>query len=253
MSRFIATVLALFLGFGPTIKSQVNDVKNQVVETQSMVTLELTKLEVNEARLDLHFRIENYSDQYVWVLDNLFGNDPPLEVFLSKNGRTLLLRRRLAVPTGGSFAQPMKGRYMLFRPGETRAERVSIALPVVPRFKFARDDVMRTYTGEVRHIRLEIGYYDQDLPALVDSVLREAEKFEGTFEAAHSVKLEYFRGLAVRGLARFHSLDPDPYTEGFFIVAYTRGIFTGEKVLSLEVDGVSIPYDGFVEAQLEVP
>ena len=56
MSRFMVTVLVLFLGFGLTIKLQANDPNDQVVETQSMVTLALTKFKVNEASLAVYSR-----------------------------------------------------------------------------------------------------------------------------------------------------------------------------------------------------
>ena len=252
MSRFMVTVLALFLGFGLTIKLQANDPNDQVVETQSMVTLALTKFEVNEASLDVHLRFENHSDHDVWVLHSLItGHHLPLEVFLSKNGQTLLIRRRLDVPSKWNFESPKRGRYDLLRSGESWTDRQSIPLPVVPIFEFAQSDASKIFTGNVRNVRLEMGYYDQDLPALMRDVLSEAEKFEGTFMAPDSVKLEYFRGLKARdrGLGRYTVLNPDPYDTGSVVVPYTYQNFTGEKVLSICVNGVSIPYDGFVEEQ----
>ena len=61
----------------------------------------------------------------------------------------------------------------------------------------------------------------------------------------------YFRGIAARrALTAYGLLNKDPYGEGRIYIDYSYQALTGEKVLRVEINGVSIPYDGRVERQV---
>ena len=229
-------------------------------EGENGVKIALTKLDVNELGLELHFKIKNHSEHNVWVLQDFVHselNDTPqlevfkFEVFMSKDAQTLVLRRRLDEPLLGTFYRGRRpgGTYVLVQSGEDMSGSVSLDLPAESRRQFV--SLGAPFLGRATRLALEIGYYDEDLPGLIRGILRGAEGYVGPFRERSEIKREYFRGLKVRdrlgGLSVFDRLNPAPYDDGLVYVRYSHQALTGEKVLRIDIDGVSIPYDGFLE------
>ena len=243
MDKLRGKVIALLVSLIATVGLQGQEENDQLAKAEGTVTIELTRMLVTDVALELDFTIRNDSERDAWVLTDM--GRPQLEVFLSTDANTLLVRRRFDVPSRASFALPQTGKYLLFHPGETRAESLAIDLPVKPLFKFAARDPRRPFSGYVRQLRLEVGYYDQELPKLIHDIERESGKFVGTFSADSSIKHQYFRGLDARIAGR--SLNANPYVDGYAIIEYSWQAFTREKALAVDVTGISIPYNGPIE------
>jgi len=211
------------------------------------VTIELTKLEVSDSFLGLSYKISNGSDREAWVCNDV--GHIPFEVFLTYDKQTLLIRKRLDVPSRTRWRGPSPvGTYVRIAPGASLTESVQIALPVSPNTEYAFE-----YTTEfaqpVRHLALEIGYYDEDLPALIHSIIGVAEKSGLTSrDVPANILNTYFRGLVVRGgLAGFDLVNKDPYDRGLVYVNYSYQALTGEKILRVDVNDVAVPYAGGTE------
>jgi hypothetical protein len=213
------------------------------------VMIELTKLDVTDSSLGLTCTIRNSSDHDVWVCSKVSSISS--EVYLTDDQRTLLIRRRLDVPSTNVWHRPpAAGTYIRIGPGAAYPESLLLDLPVTRQSIYASPvavEVPRT----ARCLALEIGYYDEDLPALVHSVLDTAGKFStDTWSLDPNIERTYFRGLAVRrALAGYDTKNKDPYGEGRVYIDYSYQALVGEKVLRMEVDGVAIPYAGTSRGQ----
>jgi hypothetical protein len=204
------------------------------------VTIELMKLEVTDSSLGLTYAIRNGSDHDVWVCTDV--SSVPFEVYLTNDGQTLLIRKRLDVPTTVVWHRPPPaGTYRRLSPGTARAESLLLDLPVAQKTVYASPTAAEPFQT-VRHLTLEIGYYDEDLPALVRSIFDMAEKFNlesGTPDP--NMERTYFRGLAVRrALASYGTINDDPDGTGYVRIDYSYQALTGEKVLRMEISGVGI-------------
>ena len=126
---------------------------------------------------------------------------------------------------------------------------MQIALPVSPTVLYASE-----YTAEsaqpARRLALEIGYYDEDLPALIHNIFAVAEKSGLTIrDVPANILNTYFRGLMVRGaLGGFDLVNKDPYGQGFVYIDYSYQALTGEKILRVDVNDVSIPCGGNLQS-----
>jgi len=99
-------------------------------------------------------------------------------------------------------------------------------------------------------LTLEIGFYDEDLPGLILSIIQEADKFSDLRSvAATAMTKEYFRGLLVRTSMGNLPNIIEAHSKGQVFVDYSWQALTGEKVLRIEVYGVSIPYEGAVQIE----
>ena len=209
-----------------------------------VVIMEITKVEVNEATLALSYNIRNGSNREVWVCSEI--SHLPFEVFLTSDEHILLIRKRLDVPSSAEWHVYPVGTYVPIAPGASLADSVQVALPVSPTFMYASAGTTKV-ARTVTHLALEIGYYDEDLPALIRGILAVAEKSGLTTSDVPVNLLEtYFRGLMVRAvLWDFDRVNKDPYGQGYVCIAYSRQALTGEKILRVDINDVSIPYKGY--------
>jgi hypothetical protein len=207
------------------------------------VTIELTKLDVNDTTLDLSYKIKNRSDHDIWICDSV-SKQLNFEIYLAEDAQTLVIRKRLDVSPEVVWAAIPIGRYVRLRPGQGYAETLSYALPVRPALAYIGE---RANAESAKRLVLEIGFYDQDLPGLIRSIIEVVERL-----GCANVELEdyesdimrhYFKGLLIKGrfggLEHFDESHQDVSEQ--FITACTDQLL-GEQVLRLEVDGVSIPY-----------
>ena len=209
------------------------------------VTMEITKLEVDASTLALSWSIKNGSDRDAWVCTRV--GPIPFEVFLASDKQTLVIRKRLDVPRTQIWDRPLRiGEYVHVAAGTSLPESVQIALPVTPSVVHAVASAPEPGQA-VRRLALEIGYYDEDLPALIHSILAVAEKSGLTLlDVPDNILDTYFRGVRVRmALGSFDRLNPDPYGEGRVDILYSDQALTGEKILRVDVNDVSIPYKDF--------
>jgi len=230
-----------------TVMSPADEEKSPDMSKDAGVRMEITRLEVSDSTLALSYNIRNGSDREAWVCNDI--GHIPFEVFLTFDQQTLLIRKRLDVPSKSRWRGPSPvGTYVRIAPGASLTESVQIVLPVSPNTEYAFE-----YTTEfaqpVRRLALEIGYYDEDLPALIRSIIGAAEKSGLTSrDVPANILNTYFRGLIVRGeLAGFDLVNKDPYDRGLVYINYSYQALTGEKILRVDVNDVSIPYKGHSE------
>lgn len=250
MSRIIYLMLVLSLCvFFPRF-TQAEGGEDPNNEDEKVVTIELTKLDVNDTTLELSYKIKNNTDHNVWICDNIHVYWPSLdfEVYLSKDDESLFIRRRLNVPTAWTWGQCPYGRYILLRSSQERIESISLDVPVQRRYLFASG---AADSGRARRIILEIGFYNEDLPGMILDILKIEEKLNSArldySEYTTDLFIRYFEGIWIshqlfRGLAGFEKYT---YKEGNeeILIPYTWQKFSGEQFLRIEVDGVNIPYE----------
>jgi len=248
MNRPIKLIMLLILCFVLTMWPQAGDGDDPDGEEETAVTIELTKLDVNDTNLELRYKIKNNTDHDVWICDNVNKIAIPFEVFLAKDAQTLLLRKRLDVPSSIIWRTQPTGKYVRLGPGEDLFESLSLNLPVQSSFVFASAQRLTRVTQNARCLTLEIGFYDEDLPGLILSIIQEADKFSGSrFDPVTAMKKEYFRGLLVRNRMGNVPNIIEAHSKGQVFIDYSWQALTGEQILRIVVDGVSIPYEGGVQ------
>ena len=209
------------------------------------VMIVLTKLEVTDRTLELHYKIKNGSDHNVWVCDSLeVVSQFRFEVYLAEDNETLLIRRRFDVPTQLYWDAPPTSRYVRLSPGEERAESISLTLPVLPRRMFTAERPTAEYATR---LALEIGFYNEDLPGMIRGILEVADKlYYANLDLDNcdpSIIERYFRGISVAryygGLSSFNKYHPD--VSEHILISYYCPVLKDEQVLRLALDDVSIP------------
>jgi hypothetical protein len=218
-----------------------------------------TKFDVNDTNLKMDFKIINNTDHDVWICDSMIAVDPNTyinyEVYLAEDVKTLVIRKRLDLPWPPAILEiPLEdylGRYLRLQPGQEKIDSISLTVPVLSHLLNA---IPRTFVEQAIASRLvlEIGYYNEDLPELVRSILEVAEKLDCTgFDIGEGrssdIFRRYFKGLLISHqfgpLSRFNEEHKDVSEE--FLTFVTRG-FLGEKVLQIAVEDVSISYKGYI-------
>ncbi len=165
-------------------------------------------LNIDEPTLELRWKIKNNSDQDIWICDSVGFIEDEFEVYM-EDDQTLLIRKRLDVPTMILYYIDPTGQYSRLRAGEERVKSLSINMPVhhhwifIPRLE--KQGVMYA-----RRLVVEIGYHTKDLPRMVE--LSEQRY-------------------------------PDPNTVEKVIMSWLDSANEGEHALQITVDGVLIPYE----------
>jgi hypothetical protein len=217
------------------------------------VTVELTKLEVTDVSLALSYQIRNASDHEVWVCSEVTRGRTRFEMFLTHDKQTLLIRKRLDVPTQAIWhTPPDPGTYVRLNPGAVQPESLQIDLPATGRFRYASQST-EVLAQTVRRLVLEIGYFDENLPALLRSIRAVGDHFSDEGWKLYTARLNpgmwqtYFRGLAAYGAASdLDIINKDPESKGYVYINYSYQALM-EKVLRMEINGVGIPYKGKIE------
>lgn len=211
------------------------------------VAIILTNLNVNDTTLDLSYKIKNNTDHYIWICDSLniiHGVD--FEVYMAEDEQTLMVRRRLDVPTEVYFPAVPIGRYIRISPGQERTESLSLALPVHARRYFETEQVI---ADNAKRVAVEIGFYNEDLPMTIRSILELAEKLNcavlDTGDYHTAVFQRFFKGLWIeKHFGGLQGFERHTYKEGDeqIPISYTWQRFISEQILRVEVDNLSIPY-----------
>jgi hypothetical protein len=219
------------------------------------VTMALTGFDVNDTKLELSWKIKNDSDHDVWICESMSRDYPPplFEQFLDEDAKTLVIRKLFDLPMREELTlayPPIGSRYAQLSPGEEKVESVSVALPVRPYRMSASNKV--TNAEYAKCLALEIGYYDEDLPALILEIVELVEHLDIDFSANYSSFREeligrFFNGPKVaqsfKYLLGFESNVRSADADGEMWMPHFYKVRMGERILRIEVDGVSIPYE----------
>jgi hypothetical protein len=210
----------------------------------AIVKIVLTKLDVNDQKLELNWKITNNTEHDVWVCDGYMD----FERFMDKDAKTLVLRKRFNLPEGPGWEHPPRAHYVRLRPGQEKLDSIALDVPVTPR------TVFRALSGNARYaerVALEIGFYDEDLRALILDIVEMAEKLscDGSvsgFDPNWELYPRFFGGVSIAQTFNHESFryfrnsvtsDGDE-----IIIPYFSQAINGEQILRIEVDNVSIPY-----------
>jgi hypothetical protein len=220
--------------------------------TELVVDYEAGRAPVKEVQLKLSWRIRNNTDHEVWICESINKATPSVfEEFMDTDSRTLVLRRRFGMP-GRLIPHERNnpaGRYVRLRAGQERAESISIALPVTLGNLFLGEFGNAKYA---ERLVLEIGYYDENLPALILEIVELAEHLDinlgvGYHGFSQDVRYRFFGGPIIAFLFKsdlgFGPNVRSAEANGEMWMFHMGGIHMGEKVLRIEVDNVSIPYE----------
>jgi hypothetical protein len=165
-------------------------------------------LDVNDQTLELRYKVKNDSDHDIWVCDSVGFIEDEFEVFM-EDDQTLLVRKRLDVPTFVVYYIWPEGQYSRLRAGEERVKSLSINLPVHHHWMFM-PRLEKQGVIYARRLVLEIGYHTKDLAQII---------------------------LDLKGSGD----DPNKYNKA--IISYLHSANEGEHVLRITVDGLLIPYE----------
>lgn len=219
------------------------------------VKIALTQFDANERTLRLQCEIVNASHHDVWVCESIqtssFG---PVEygIHMDPDGRTLVVERHLGMPFRIITGRPLnvKGRYTRLAAGERHTVSAMLDLPIEAPILFATNDGGATCATR---LVLGIGFFNEDLPGKIDSILRVADELMCTIPSLSQigaenigVYMQYFGGLwiskAVGGMAGFAEF----WAEGSnqIDIPWEWPINKEESSLKVVLDGVSIPYAG---------
>ena len=253
MRKYMKSIILIMFCMVQISYVQAQDPNDPNNPEQAAVKIVLTKFDVNDTRLELGWKITNNTDHNVWICDSLHQVQPSIfEMFLDKDNRTLLIRRRFNIQLIEALLwkyPPVLSRYVRLLPGQEKAESQSFSLPVQPDRISAKEYGNAEYA---ERLSIEIGFYDEDLPELILKIVELAEHFNCDLDVGlpnpnnpkDSETCRRFFGGRNIAMAFKHTLgwssnitsgDDDIWMPYF-------GLDMGEEILQLTVDGVSIPY-----------
>jgi hypothetical protein len=222
------------------------------------VQMILTHLSVTDQTLEVGLKIINNTDHDVWVCNGYDGDDGIryFDRFMATDDKTLVLRRRYNLSSQGVPVErgPNSYGYLRLRPGQEKVESHSFALPVTstsPLFQTSGSGELNVNSAQ--RLVIEIGFYDEDLRALILDVVDMAERigrddstFSELIEPANTLGLYYrfFGGFNITGWFKNRAWFRDSVTsDGDEILAPPmHQSLNGEQVLRIEVDNLSIPF-----------
>jgi hypothetical protein len=230
------------------------------------ITTVLTKFDVNDTILELGFKIINNTDHDIWVCDGYERSNGSIRYFdrfMDNDNKTLVLRRRYSLSSEGIIVEryPSHFRYLRLRPGQEKVESHSFSLPVTSTSPlFQRSGSGGLNVDSAQRLVIEIGFYDENLRALILDVVDVAERIGWDDSAIRDMTL----GASARDLRLYYR-----FFGGFKIarlftsknITYFRDSVTsdgdeilmppmdkalnGEHVLRIEFDNLSIPFSLF--------
>ena len=270
MNRYAILITTLYICTLFTLSTQAQPVVDSRAEKEAVAPIiVLTELEVGDKTFELKYKIKNVSDHDIWICDwgKVYAGFQ-FEVFLDDNYQTLCIQRRLDVlPKYGYRHEPYGryGRYVRLSSGDEQLESLSFGLPVNASLLYPAQQELKGTTF-VKHLVLEIGFYNGDLPEMVHEVLTEAE-ITGSTKPDHNLVVNnkhdsdlaiktkpYFVGMSIEekygGLLGFNRRNEVQKTGALrvlksrddeLLLLYTDPPLIGGDVFKLKVDDLEIP------------
>ena len=198
-------------------------------------TIDVAELNISDKTLKLCYEIKNDSEHDIWICDCVSGGYN-FEVYLDEDGQTLVVRKRLDVPSSSSwYAQPI-GKYMRLRPGNKKIKSLWLTLPVnsVHIYKSKTRKRLQPIVNAKR-LSIEIGYYLGNLPEIFYDMLKETEKTD----LDKMILFNHWFG----GVLGFNYKNEQlRHRDEEVLIPYTQQKLNNEKVLRTIIDDLSIPY-----------
>ena len=231
-----------------------------IPEEDAIVKAVLMKLDVNDQTLEVGLKIINNTGHDVWVCNGYNRGESIryFERYMDKDYKTLVLRRRYNLSSEGIIVEryPSPFRYLRLRPGQEKVESHSFTLPVTSINLFHAPGEGRLNVESAQRLAIEIGFYDEDLRALILGVVEIAERLgcdesairnvESSDASAMRLYYRFFGGLNIAGLFTTDSISwfrNSVKSDGDEILMPTmHQSLNGEQVLRIEVDNLPIPF-----------
>ncbi len=255
MRKSVSLIIAVFLCIVLALCSEVESGDVPTAQEDDVVKIVLTKLDVNDQTLEVGLKIINNTDHDVWICNGYEYPDGSICYFgrfMDKDNKTLVLRRRynLTLTWLERNAVPRNFRYLRLHPGQEKAESHSFTLPVTPLSVFLSSP--KGNAESAQRLAIEIGFYDEDLRALILDVVDMAERIGYDDSAISSLwqsgpltyYYRFFGGFGITTSFKNTSYFRDSVTSDGdeILMPPMNKTLNGEQVLRIEVDNVSIPY-----------
>jgi len=201
----------------------------------------VNSVDVNDEILKLNYEIQNNSQQEIWICDSLaaYRGICDFDVYLDKDDKTLIIRKRFDLPTDMIWTNPPFGRYIRIGPGKKRTESLLLSVPVYGRSRFDLIEPLQNLVYATQ-IAIEIGYYEGNLPEIFINLFEESEKSRNLNNGTDS-NLTKPSG---RVLDFNYICEKLRQRDEEVVIIYSRRRTISEKVLSCVVDNLKIPYGG---------
>jgi hypothetical protein len=164
----MASSLCILLSTGTQAKSDDN---------ADVPTISVTKLDINDEALNLVYEIRNDSEDDAWILvgwnqssDRTFGMAAGLQ--MDEDGQTLTIRARFKGPTTRMGLQPVYGRFVRLRPGDSQTESIFMRIPAYPGPEFGHVERQEQDARHATRLAIELGYYQGNLPERILKTLK---------------------------------------------------------------------------------
>ncbi len=235
MNRYsIVLIIICFLAL-PAIHSQDKpDTTPETTETNGL-SIVVTSLKADDKILQIDYEVINNSRQEIWICDSI-SHSCNFEIFMEDDNQTIIVRRRLDVPSAMDWLIQPHGRYICLDSGKKRRESLLLSLPIYSR-RFYSNESHEKDVQFAPHLAIEIGYYVGNLPKMVFNMLKEI----GT-SADDRIGIFYFNGWFGDELSFSKRHEDIRQRDEEVLIPYTRQSFKGEKVLRSEVAKIKIPY-----------
>jgi hypothetical protein len=100
------------------------------------LSIVITSLKTNDKILQMDYEVVNNSQSEIWICDSI-SQSCDFEIFMEEENQTIIVRRRLDVPSALDwFIQP-HGRYICVHSGEKRRESLLLSLPIWSRRRYS--------------------------------------------------------------------------------------------------------------------
>jgi len=229
----------------------------------SGVQMTLTHLSVTDQTLEVGLKIINSTDHDVWVCNGYDRDDGIryFDRFMATDDKTLVLRRRYNLSSEGLIVErfPSPFRYLRLRPGQEKVESHSFILPVTSTSPVFHTSVGGRNVDSAQRLTIEIGFYDEDLRALILGVVHVAESLGWDDSAVTDVETKsvgtmrsfyrFFGGFKIARLFKTENItyfrDSVTSDGDEILTPPMHQSLNGEQVLRVEVDNLSIPFKRF--------
>jgi hypothetical protein len=250
MKRYAIIILALIICNFSLRSAYANSATDPNNEIEKVVTIELTKLDVNDTNLELSYRIRNNTDHDVWICGSVsIERTFDFDMYLAEDAKTLVIKKRLDIVPEFSRPYLLKGgRYVRLQPAQDYFESLSLDVPVGPSILYTDTRANAEFASR---LVIEVGFYNEDVLKRIRNIIEVAERFNCNVASIERIDFEsnimrcYFKGLLIPwifgDLSHFDEIYTD--TEVDELLTGPTYQLIGEQVLRIEVDGVHIPYD----------
>ena len=123
MNRLISIFIVILLSLMLSNQIKAEFKSDSEYQRNDSLCIFVNPVDVNDIALKLRYEIRNNSDDEFWILVGFGDVAMNAEVFMTEDGETLILRRRLNLRQAYSSWLPIYGRYVRLEPGKGNQNR----------------------------------------------------------------------------------------------------------------------------------